>query len=159
MTDSTFEECFTLLETYHDKPQPAAAKERYREELAGVPDELFVEAVNAATRKYAPGKFPSINELQGFVEDAHESLARRRPKTAPEAPPDPEEGKAVLQKIRAELDQRDREKEQRAAEKRERDRQDRTQRINARKQLFDKQALELKEQRQSKVSKLARLSR
>jgi hypothetical protein len=63
MTDSTFNECFAWLEKYHGRTLPPVAKERYRQEFLEVSDELFVEAIKAATRKYAPGKFPSIDEL------------------------------------------------------------------------------------------------
>jgi hypothetical protein len=151
MTDTEFDDWFKYLEDYHNRPQTPAAKERYREEFEGVSDELFAAAIKAATRKYAPGKFPSPEELGRFIDDAR---ARCRPKTAAETPPDPEEGKAVLQRLRAELEQRDREKEQLAAEKWERDRQDLTQRTDARKELLEKQAQSLlhAKQREEKTS-------
>jgi hypothetical protein len=145
MTDSTFNECFKLLEDYHSRPQSASAKKRYREEFLGVPYELFIEAVRGSMRKYAPGRFPSIDELGKFIADAAECFARRRRKTAPEARPDPEESKAVWHRLGAELERLDREKEKREAEKREQDRQDHTQRINAKKQLLKEQELKLKE--------------
>jgi hypothetical protein len=82
-----------------------------------VSDELFVEAIKAATRKYAPGKFPSIDELGRFINDAAERLARRRQKTGAETPPDPE-GVKILRRLAAEVEQRDCEKKKReAAEK------------------------------------------
>lgn len=143
MTDKEFDEWFKYLEEYHNRPQTPTAKQRYREQFKEVSDELFLLAIKAETGKDPPGRFPSADELQRFIDEERAQLARRRPKTAAEAQPDPEVGKAILQRLWAELDQRDREKEHRVVEQRDRDRQDRTQRITVRKQALQEQAQSL----------------
>jgi hypothetical protein len=139
MTDVEFNDWFAYLENYHGRPQTPAAKERYREEFEGVSDELFAAAIKAATRKYAPGKFPSPEELGRFIDDAR---ARCRPKMAAEAQPDPEGAKAGLRRLAAEFEHLDCEKKKReAAEKLQQaeEHKQRLDRTDARKELLDEQ--------------------
>jgi hypothetical protein len=136
MTDSTFEECFDWLENYHGRKLPPAARRHYREEFQDVPDELFADAIKAAARENAPGKFPSIAVIESFIDEERERLEQRRYKEKT-TEPDREQAKVFLRRLLDEVDRLDAEKEQREAEKRSRERDER--RI-AREQFLDEQA-------------------
>jgi hypothetical protein len=88
MEETTFDEVFRWICKFHgklDQLDPQVRAEwwrRWRNEY----DDVFAEASALATSKLAPGRFPSIEQMQHFVAEAREILWQRVKDREPKKP-------------------------------------------------------------------------
>lgn len=78
MIEATFIECFSWLKKFHGKQLiTPAAEDKFKAAFMDVDDKVFCEAANLATEKLAPGNFPTVERMRGFVAEGREILVAK----------------------------------------------------------------------------------